>query len=234
MRPAGPGPAPRSPTAPAPIRSSCPPAPTTCTSRAAASRPPGTGARARPARPTSRSRRHDPGHRAGQGDPVGHRHPDGHGSPVAGATVSAWDATAGPGPVPRSPTAPAPMRSSCPPARTTCTSRAAASRPPGTGAPARPARPRRGDAQHDPGHRAGQGTLSGIVTLTADGSPVAGATVSAWDATSGVWTGAAVTDGSGAYAILLPAGSTSCTSRAAASRPPGTGARARPARPTWW
>ena len=43
--------------------------------------------------------------------------------------------------------------------------------------------------------------------MLASGDPVAGATVCAWDATSGAWKGAWVTDGSGHYSINLPAGS---------------------------
>ena len=45
------------------------------------------------------------------------------------------------------------------------------------------------------------------MTVLASGDPVSGATVSAWDATSGAWTGASVTAGDGTYAISLPAGS---------------------------
>ena len=50
-------------------------------------------------------------------------------------------------------------------------------------------------------------TLSGTVSLLATTDPVIGATVSAWDATTGFWTGAATTNGSGDYSINLPAGS---------------------------
>ena len=53
----------------------------------------------------------------------------------------------------------------------------------------------------------GKALLQGRVTVLASGDPVVGATVSAWDATSGAWKGASGTDGSGHYSINLPAGS---------------------------
>ena len=53
----------------------------------------------------------------------------------------------------------------------------------------------------------GKALLQGTVSVLASGDPVAGATVSAWDATTGAWKGASVTDGCGHYAINLPAGS---------------------------
>ena len=49
--------------------------------------------------------------------------------------------------------------------------------------------------------------LSGTVTVRITGDPVTGATVSAWDATTGAWIGAGTTDGAGFYFINLPAGS---------------------------
>ena len=52
----------------------------------------------------------------------------------------------------------------------------------------------------------GKALLHGTVTVLATGSLVSGATVSAWDATTGAWTGADLT-GYGTYAISLPAGS---------------------------
>ena len=53
----------------------------------------------------------------------------------------------------------------------------------------------------------GNPVLSGTVTTLATWLPVAGANVSAWNTDSGAWTGAGVTNGSGAYSISLPAGS---------------------------
>ena len=64
-----------------------------------------------------------------------------------------------------------------------------------------------GHHHHDQDIALGKALLQGTVTVLASGDPVAGATVSAWDATTGAWTGAGVTAGDGTYAISLPAGS---------------------------
>ena len=45
------------------------------------------------------------------------------------------------------------------------------------------------------------------MTVLATGLPVSGANVSAWNAGSGAWVAAGVTNGSGLYSITLPAGS---------------------------
>ena len=75
--------------------------------------------------------------------------------------------------------------------------------------------------------------LQGTVTVLASGDPVAGATVSAWDATSGAWTGAGVTNGSGSTRSACPPAPTTSISRVAASPRPGMAAPARPPRPMW-
>ncbi len=49
-------------------------------------------------------------------------------------------------------------------------------------------------------------TLSGTVSTTS-AAPISGATVSAWNATTGAWTNAGVTDASGLYSFTLPQGS---------------------------
>ncbi len=48
-------------------------------------------------------------------------------------------------------------------------------------------------------------TLSGTVSNTS-AAPISGATVSAWNATTGAWTNAGVTDSSGLYSFTLPEG----------------------------
>ena len=130
------------------------------------------------------------------------------GLPVSGATCPPGTRAAGPGPPPASPTAPGCTRITLPAGSYKLYVQPASGPAVWFGGTSKATATTvvvAGNTTQD--IALGNPALSGAVTVLATGLPVSGATVSAWNAGSGAWVAAGVTNGSGLYTITLPAGS---------------------------